>query len=78
MQVRREEGAVRPFPGRVRTASRSTALDRDELGALLTAGLGPAPGHALIFLPALNALRVCGATGVGIQALGAERGHRTP
>lgn len=36
--------------------SHATALDRNEVGALLVAaGLGPAPEHALISLLALNA-----------------------
>jgi site-specific recombinase XerD len=59
--------------------SHVTALDRNELGALLVAaGLGPAAGHALISRLALNGLRVSEATGADIEALGIERGHRTP
>ena len=58
--------------------SHATALDRNELGALLVAaGLGPAPEHALISLLALNGLRVSEALGADIDALGLERGHRT-
>jgi integrase/recombinase XerD len=58
--------------------SHATALDRNELGALLVAaGLGPAAEHALISLLALNGLRVSEATGADIEALGIERGHRT-
>jgi integrase/recombinase XerD len=58
--------------------SHATALDRNELGALLVAaGLGPPAGHALISLLALNGLRVCEATGAGIWHLGLEQGHRT-
>ncbi len=58
--------------------SHATALDRNELGALLVAaGLGPPPEHALISLLALNGLRVSGATGADIEQLGLERGHRT-
>jgi site-specific recombinase XerD len=58
--------------------SHATALDRNEIGALLVAaGLGAAPDHALISLLALNGLRVSEATGADIQALGVERGHRT-
>jgi len=58
--------------------SHATALNRNELGALLvTAGLGPAPEHALISLLALNGLRVSEATGADIEHLGLERGHRT-
>jgi integrase/recombinase XerD len=58
--------------------SHATALDRNELGALLVAaGLGMAAEHALISLLALNGLRVSEATGADIQALGVERGHRT-
>jgi integrase len=44
--------------------SHATALDRNELGALLVAaGIGPAAEHALISLLALNGLRVSEATG---------------
>jgi integrase/recombinase XerD len=58
--------------------SHATALDRNEVGALLvTAGLGPAAEHALISLLALNGLRVSEATGADIEHLGLERGHRT-
>jgi site-specific recombinase XerD len=58
--------------------SHATALDRNELGALLiAAGLGPPPEHALISLLALNGLRVSEATGADIEHLGTERGHRT-
>ena len=63
---------------RVDYESHATALDRDEVGALLVAaGLGPAPEHAPISLLALNGLRVSEATGANIEALGLERGHRT-
>ena len=58
--------------------SHATALDRNEVGALLVAaGLGPAAEHALISLLALNGLRVSEATGADIEHLGLERGHRT-
>ncbi len=58
--------------------SHATGLDRNEPGALLVAaGLGPPAEHALISLLALNGLRVSEGTGADIQALGAERGHRT-
>jgi len=58
--------------------SHATALDRNELGALLVAaGLGPPAEHALISLLALNGLRVLEATGADIEHLGLERGHRT-
>jgi integrase/recombinase XerD len=58
--------------------SHATALDRNELGALLVAaGLGVAAEHALISLLALNGLRVSEAIGANIEALGVERGHRT-
>ena len=58
--------------------SHATALDRNELGALLVAaGLGPPAEHALISLLALNGLRVSEAIGADIEALGIERGHRT-
>jgi integrase/recombinase XerD len=44
--------------------SHATALDRNELGALLVAaGLGPPDEHALMSLLALNGLRVSEATG---------------
>ena len=58
--------------------SHATALDRNELGALLvTARLGPPLEHALTSLLALNGLRVSEATGADIEHLGLERGHRT-
>jgi len=58
--------------------SHATALDRNELGALLVAaGLGPPAEHALISLLALNGLRVSEATGADTGHLGLERGHRT-
>jgi site-specific recombinase XerD len=58
--------------------SHATALDRNEVGALLVAaGLGPAAAPALISLLALNGLRVSEAAGAGIGHLGLERGHRT-
>jgi len=51
--------------------SHATALDRNELGAILaTAGLGPPAEHALVSLLAVNGLRVCEATGAGIEHLG--------
>ena len=63
---------------RIDYESHATALDRNELGALLVAaGLGPPTEHALIFLLALNGLRVSEATGADIEQLGLERGHRT-
>ena len=63
---------------RVDYESHATALDRNELGALLVAaGLGPPAEHALISLLALNGLRVSEATGADIEHLGLERGHRT-
>jgi site-specific recombinase XerD len=56
----------------------ATALDRNELGAILVAaGLGPPAEHALISLLALNGLRVSEATGADIEHMGTERGHRT-
>jgi len=58
--------------------SHATALDRNEVGALLVAaGLGPPTEHALISLLALNGLRVSDATSADIEHLGLERGHRT-
>jgi len=63
---------------RVDYESHATALDRNELGAMLVAaGLGPPLEHALISLLALNGLRVSEATGADIEHLGLERGHRT-
>jgi len=54
--------------------SHATALDRNEVGALLVAaGLGLAAEHALISLLALNGLRVS----EDLENLGLERGHRT-
>jgi site-specific recombinase XerD len=54
--------------------SHATGLDCKELGALLvTAGLGSAVEHALVWLPALNGLRVSEATGANIENLGIER-----
>jgi site-specific recombinase XerD len=58
--------------------SHATALDRNELGAILVAaGLGPPAEHALISLLALNGLRVSETTGTDIEHMGLERGHRT-
>lgn len=58
--------------------SHATALDRNELGALLVAaGLGSAQEHALMSLLALNRLRISEALGADITAMGSERGHRT-
>jgi site-specific recombinase XerD len=58
--------------------SHATALDRNELGALLVAaGLGSAQEHALMSLLALNGLRISEALGADITAMGSERGHRT-
>jgi integrase/recombinase XerD len=58
--------------------SHATALDRNELGALLVAaGLGSAQEHALISLLALNGLRISEALAADITAIGSERGHRT-
>jgi integrase/recombinase XerD len=58
--------------------SHATALDRNELGALLVAaGLGSAQDHALISLLALNGLRISEALGADVTAIGSERGHRT-
>jgi integrase/recombinase XerD len=59
--------------------SHATALDRNELGALLVAaGLGLPAEHALISLLALNGLRVSEATGADIEAMGTERGLPGP
>ncbi|HTW08936.1 MAG TPA: tyrosine-type recombinase/integrase [Acidimicrobiales bacterium] len=57
--------------------SHATALDSNEVGAVLVAaGLRQAAEHALVSLLALNGLRVSEATGANIEALGLERGHR--
>ena len=79
-----EEGLLGHSPAahvhrpRVDYESHATALDRNELGALLVAaGLGPTAEHALISLLALNGLRVSEATGADIEHRGLERGHRT-
>ncbi len=62
----------------VEEESHATALDRNELGAVLVAaGLGPSAEHALISLLALNGLRISEVTGADIEQLGLERGHRT-
>ena len=83
-KVRRRRRTPRAFPAahvrrpRVDYESHATALDRNELGAMLVAaGLGPPVDHALISLLALNGLRVSEATGADIEHLGLERGHRT-
>jgi Site-specific recombinase XerD len=56
--------------------SHQTALDRNEVGALLVAaGLGTPAEHALISLLTLNGLRISEALGANIEALGIERGH---
>ena len=79
-----EEELLEHFPAahvrrpRLDYESHATALDRNELGALLVAaGLGSPAEHALISLLALNGLRVSEATGTDIKHLGLERGHRT-
>jgi hypothetical protein len=55
--------------------SHATALDRNELGAILVAaGLGSPAEHALISPLALNGLRVSEAAGADIEELGLERG----
>ena len=79
-----EEGLLGHSPAahgrrpRVDYESHATALDRNELGALLVAaGLGSPAEHALMSLLALNGLRISEALGANIEALGVERGHRT-
>jgi integrase/recombinase XerD len=62
---------------RVDYESHAVALDRNQLGAMLAAGLGPLTEHALISLLALNGLQASEATGADIEHLGLERGHRT-
>jgi integrase/recombinase XerD len=63
---------------RLNYESHATGLDRNELGALVAAGLEPPGEHALISLLAPNRLRVPEATGANIEAPGLGRGHRTP
>ena len=79
-----EEGLLGHSPAahvrrpRVDYESHATALDRNELGALLVAaGLASPAEHALMSLLALNGLRISEALGANIEALGVERGHRT-
>jgi integrase/recombinase XerD len=79
-----EEELLTPSPAahvrrpRLDYESHATALDRNELGALLVAaGLGTAQEHALMSLLALNGLRISEALGADINAMGSERGHRT-
>ena len=79
-----EEGLLATSPAvhvrrpRVDYESHATALDRNELGAILAAaGLGGPAEHALISLLALNGLRISEALGANVEALGVERGHRT-
>jgi hypothetical protein len=56
-----------PDPGLGAPVGHATALDRNELGALLVAaGLEPSSEHALISLLALNGLRVSEATGASV------------
>ena len=58
--------------------SHAVGLDRNEVGAILVAaGLAGPAEHALIFLLALNGLRVSEAVGADIEALSVQRGHRT-
>src|SRR5260370_20007929 len=69
---------VTPDRPRLDYESHGTALDRNELGALLVAaGTRPARRARLVSLLALNGLRVSEATGADIEHLGLERGHRT-
>jgi integrase/recombinase XerD len=58
--------------------SHATALDRNEMEALLVAaGLGSPIEHALISPLVPNGLRVSEATGADVEHLGLERGHWT-
>jgi integrase len=78
LDLRQFSGWCRARPAAAAGLRIATALDRNELGALLVAaGLGPPAEHALISLLALNGLRVSEATGADIGHLGLERGHRT-
>jgi integrase/recombinase XerD len=79
------EGVIEHSPAvhirrpRIDYESHVSHLDRNELGAILvTAGLSSPRDHALVSLLALNGLRVSEAIGADIEALGQERGHRTP
>jgi hypothetical protein len=57
------------------SASHATALDRNEVGAVLVAaGLGTAAEHALVSPLALNGLRVSEATGAGSKPSGPNAG----
>jgi site-specific recombinase XerD len=80
-----QEGLIATSPAahvrrpRLDYESHAIGLDRNEVGAMLVAaGLANARDHALISLLALNGLRVSEAIGTDIEALGLERGHRTP
>lgn len=58
--------------------SHAAGLDRNEADAILVAaGLGGPAEHALVWLLALNGLRVSEAVGADIKALSMQRGHRT-
>jgi site-specific recombinase XerD len=79
-----EEGLLAHSPAvhvrrpRIDYESHATALDRNEVGALLVAaGLGSPQDHALVYLLALNGLRVSEAIGTDIDQLALARGHRT-
>jgi site-specific recombinase XerD len=79
-----EEGLITTSPAvhvrrpRLDYESHATALDRNEVGAMLVAAaLSSARDHALLSLLALNGLRVSEAIGADIERLGLERGHRT-
>lgn len=62
---------------KVANESQSTGLDRDEMGALLTAAEADGPRtHALVLLLAMNGLRVSEAIGATVEDLDTERGHR--
>src|SRR5260370_6015291 len=73
-----QRGQGMPLRQIARRLTIATALDRNELGALLVAaGLGSPAEHALISLLALNGLRVPGATRPDIGASATYRGRRT-
>jgi integrase/recombinase XerD len=58
--------------------STTLGLDRMELGAFIAQGAAAGPvDHALACLLGLLGLRVSEACSINIEALGAERGHRT-
>jgi integrase/recombinase XerD len=63
---------------KIDTESTTLGLDRMELGAFIAQGAAAGPmDHALAWLLGLLGLRVGEACGINIEAISAERGHRT-